>query len=149
MKAVVQRVSRASVVVDGRVVGRCGPGLLVLAAAHREDTEANAKKLADRVIGLRIFNDEAGKMNLALAAIPETSEPNILAVSNFTVYGETSKNRRPSFIESAPYEEGRLMFDAFVEELRHLGARVETGEFGAHMDVELVNDGPVTVIVEA
>ena len=149
MKAIVQRVSSASVTVDGKVVGSCGPGLLVLAAAHREDTESNASKLADRVFGLRIFNDEAGKMNLALSALPDSGKPNILAVSNFTVYGETAKNRRPSFIESAPYEEGKVLFEAFTSALAALGAKVETGEFGAHMEVELVNDGPVTVIVEA
>lgn len=144
MRAVVQRVSSASVSVDGKVVGSCGVGLLLLVAAHREDTESNAAKLADRVKGLRIFNDGEGKMNLALADVGGS----VLAVSNFTVYGETSKNRRPSFISSAPYEEGERLFDAFVASLRGLGVEVQTGIFGAHMDVSLVNDGPVTVIVE-
>lgn len=144
MRAVVQRVSSASVSVDGKVVGSCGVGLLVLVAAHREDTESNAAKLADRVKGLRIFNDGEGKMNLALTDVGGS----VLAVSNFTVYGETSKNRRPSFISSAPYEEGERLFDAFVASLRGLGIEVQTGIFGAHMDVSLVNDGPVTVIVE-
>lgn len=144
MRAVVQRVSSASVSVDGKVVGSCGVGLLVLVAAHREDTESNAAKLADRVKGLRIFNDGEGKMNLALTDVGGS----VLAVSNFTVYGETSKNRRPSFISSAPYEEGERLFDAFVASLRGLGVEVQTGIFGAHMDVSLVNDGPVTVIVE-
>lgn len=101
--------------------------------------------MADRVKGLRIFNDAEGKMNLALADVGGS----VLAVSNFTVYGETSKNRRPSFIQSAPYEEGQRLFEAFVAALRALDVEVETGVFGAHMEVSLVNDGPVTVILEA
>lgn len=145
MRSIVQRVSRAEVVVEGTVVGRCGVGLLVLVAAHREDTEVSARKMADRVKGLRIFNDAEGKMNLALADVGGS----VLAVSNFTVYGETSKNRRPSFIQSAPYEEGQRLFEAFVAALRALDVEVETGVFGAHMEVSLVNDGPVTVILEA
>lgn len=144
MKAVVQRVSSASVSVDGSVVGSIGVGLLVLAAAHRDDTEAEAGKLADRVAGLRIFNDEAGKMNLALRDVGGS----VLAVSNFTVYGETAKNRRPSFVEAAPYERGRELFDAFTAALRELGFTVEEGVFGADMKVSLLNDGPVTVILE-
>lgn len=148
MKAVVQRVSSAEVRVHGQVVGRIGKGLLALLAAHRADTESNAVKLANRVFGLRIFNDDAGKMNLALRDLPASDDAAVLAVSNFTIYGETSKNRRPSFIESAPYERGEELFGAFVNALSALGRRVETGIFGAHMDVALVNDGPVTVIVE-
>lgn len=144
MKAVVQRVTSASVEVDGKVVGSCGVGLLILVAAHRDDTDANAAKMADKIQGLRIFNDDAGKMNLALADV----DGSVLAVSNFTVYGETSKNRRPSFIGSAPYEEGRVLFDKMVDELRARDVKVETGIFGADMKVSLVNDGPVTVIVE-
>lgn len=145
MRAIVQRVSSASVTVDGRVVGSCGVGFVVLVAALRTDTVANAEKMADRVRGLRIFNDEAGKMNLALADVGGS----VLAISNFTVAGDASKNRRPSFIDAAPYEEGRHLFDGFVDALRRMGVTVATGEFGAHMDVELVNDGPVTVILEA
>lgn len=144
MKAVVQRVAWARVVVQGEVVGQCGKGLVVLAAAHRDDTPEQAAKMADRVAGLRIFNDAEGKMNLALAAV----EGSVLAVSNFTVYGETAKNRRPSFTESAPYDLGKERFDQFVEALRGMGVPVETGVFGADMKVELLNDGPVTVIVE-
>lgn len=144
MKAVVQRVSSASVEVDGRTVGACGVGLLLLVAAHRDDTEVNAAKMADKVQGLRIFNDETGKMNLALGDVGGT----VLAVSNFTVYGETSKNRRPSFIGSAPYEEGGKLFNVMIDELRKRGVTVETGIFGADMKVSLVNDGPVTVILE-
>lgn len=146
MKAVVQRVSRASVTVNGKVVGSCAQGFLVLVATHRDDTEREAVKMADRVAKLRVFNDEEGKMNLALSELdPQGS---VLAVSNFTVYGETAKSRRPSFIESAPYERGEELYEAFVRALTNLGVHVETGIFGAHMDVELVNDGPVTVILE-
>lgn len=144
MKAVVQRVSSASVSVDGSVVGASGVGLLVLAAAHRDDTLDHARKMADRVAGLRIFNDEAGKMNLSLRDVGGS----VLAVSNFTVYGETAKNRRPSFIEAAPYERGKELFEAFVSALRDLGLTVQEGVFGADMKVSLLNDGPVTVILE-
>lgn len=145
MKAVVQRVSEAFVRVDGKIVGSIGAGLVVLAAAHRNDTEAEARKLADRVLGLRIFNDEAGKMNLSLADVPDSG---ILAISNFTVYGETANNRRPSFVEAAPYQQGKLLFEAFVSALRERCTRVEEGIFGADMKVELINDGPVTVVVD-
>lgn len=144
MRAIVQRVSSASVVVDGATVGACETGLLVLVAAHREDTPERARKMADKIQGLRIFNDAEGKMNLALADVGGS----VLAVSNFTVYGETAKNRRPSFIESAPYAEGETLFNAMVEELRARCVAVQTGIFGADMKVSLVNDGPVTVIVE-
>lgn len=143
MRAIVQRVSQASVAVDGRIVGSCGVGLLVLVAAARDDTEARAVKMADRVRGLRVFNDEQEKMNLALADISGS----VLAVSNFTVYGDADKNRRPSFIEAAGYDEGERLYEGFVEALRAMGVHVETGEFGAHMDVSLVNDGPVTIIL--
>ena len=148
MKAVVQRVLSASVTVDGKAVGRCGKGLLVLAAAHKDDTNREAAKMADRVAGLRIFNDADGKMNLSLADLEDHQDPHILAVSNFTVYGETAKNRRPSFIEAAPFEQGQRLFEAFIESLQEKGLRVQTGEFGADMKVEMINDGPVTVILD-
>lgn len=146
MRAVVQRVSRASVQVDGEITGQIDHGFLVLVAAHRDDTEDDARKMADRVAKLRVFNDPEGKMNLALADLQPAGA--VLAVSNFTVYGETAKNRRPSFIASAPYDRGSELFDRFIEDLRGLGVQVETGIFGAHMEVALVNDGPVTVILE-
>jgi D-tyrosyl-tRNA(Tyr) deacylase len=150
VKAVVQRVLSASVTVEGRAVGKCGRGLLLLVAAHKRDSDAQAVKLADRIVNLRIFNDEAGKMNLALRdAIPESGENDILAVSNFTVYGETEKSRRPSFVDAAPYSEGERLFDLLVQALKDRGMRVGTGVFGADMKVELINDGPVTVILEA
>ena len=131
-------------VVDGQVVGRCGTGFLLLVGVHKNDTETDAVRLADRIAGLRILNDGDGKMNLALADVFGS----VLAVSNFTVYGETKKNRRPSFAESASFDVGRALFDRFVTALRDKGIVVETGIFGAHMNVSLVNDGPVTVIVD-
>jgi D-tyrosyl-tRNA(Tyr) deacylase len=141
----------ASVSVGGREVGRCGPGLLLLVGVHRDDTEAEAKLLADRVLGLRIFNDSAGKMNLAIRDFPQPEggfELEILAISNFTVYGD-AKSRRPSFTASASFEVGRELFDRFVKEVRCLGGSIQTGEFGADMRVSLVNDGPVTLVVDA
>ena len=142
MKAVVQRVSRASVSVNGSVVGRCEIGLLALVAAHKDDTEKEAAKLAEKLGTLRIFNDSDGKMNLALGEVGGS----VLAVSNFTVYGDAAKQRRPSFTEAAAFDRGKKLFDAFVEKLRASGIHVETGIFGAHMNVELLNDGPVTLI---
>ncbi len=162
MRAVVQRVSSASVAVDGKVVGEIGPGLLVLVGAHKDDTEENAKRLADRIAGMRIFNDFDGKMNLNLADAsvgspsPPTPSPpegrggpdsGVLAVSNFTVYGDVSQ-RRPSFVAAAPYERGEELFGAFVAALRTLGVHTQTGVFGADMKVTLTNDGPVTLVVD-
>lgn len=151
MRAVVQRVAMASVTVGGREVGRCGPGLLLLVGVHRDDSEAEAAKLAGRILGMRIFNDEAGKMNLAIRDFPDARggfKLEILAVSNFTVYGD-AKSRRPAFTASAPFERARGLFDRLVAELRTLGASVQTGEFGADMRVSLVNDGPVTLVAES
>jgi D-tyrosyl-tRNA(Tyr) deacylase len=144
MRAVVQRVASASVTVEGEVVGQCGVGLLVLVAAHREDVDAHASKMADRVLGMRIFPDEAGKMNLALKDVDGAG---VLAVSQFTLYGDASQ-RRPSFIDAAPFERGKELFDRFVSELRDRGAHVETGVFGADMMVSLVNAGPVTIVTD-
>ncbi len=149
MIAVVQRVVGAKVVVDHQVVGTCGTGLLLMVAAHKDDSETDATKLADRIAKLRIFNDAEGKMNLALSDLPVSEEPQILAISNFTVYGETAKNRRPSFTDSAPYDRAKFLFELFVQNLKDSGLRVETGIFGADMQVTLTSDGPVTVIVEA
>lgn len=143
-----QRVAWARVTVDGVAIGQCGRGLLVLAAAHRDDTNANAAKLADRLVKLRIFNDSDGKMNLALGDLEASADPQVLLISNFTVYGETAKNRRPSFIESAPYDQGKALFEQLFQHVLAHGIRCETGIFGADMKVELLNDGPVTVIVE-
>lgn len=150
MRAIVQRVSGATVTVDGREVGRCGYGLLLLVGVHRDDTQIESDRLADKIANLRIFGDTEGKMNLSLLdfTAPEGYEYDVLAVSNFTVYGDTKKNRRPSFAESADYEKGSMLFDRFVQSLRGRGIGVQTGVFGAHMHVAMVNDGPVTVIVD-
>lgn len=149
MRAVVQRVQHAQVVVEGRVVGACGHGLCLLVAAHREDTEASAEKLANKALNLRIFGDADGKMNLSIVDLAASGAAvGILAVSNFTVYGDAAKQRRPSFVQAAPFEEGQRLFECFVSSLRATGIPVETGLFGAHMEVNLVNDGPVTLILD-
>lgn len=160
MRAVVQRVSTAKVTVNGETVAEIGVGLLALVGAHKDDTDQNAKKLADRVAGVRIFNDADGKMNLSLSQLPvhrsaiapppdshSSAPPSVLAVSNFTVYGDPSQ-RRPSFVAAAPYDRGKELFDAFVAHLRSLGVQVQTGVFGADMQVSLTNDGPVTLVVD-
>lgn len=144
MRAVVQRVTSASVTVDGEVVGQCGQGLLLLVAAHKDDTHREVAKLAEKIGTLRIFNDSEGKMNLSIADIGGS----VLAISNFTVYGDASKQRRPSFMEAAGFDRGRELFDSFVERLKSQRLPTETGVFGAHMDVDIQNDGPVTLIVE-
>lgn len=154
MRAIVQRVSAATVAVDGREVGRCGYGLMLLVGVHVDDTEAEVKRLAEKVTQLRIFSDPAGKMNLSLLDFPSPEgagtryEYEILAVSNFTVYGDTKKNRRPSFVASAGFDRGQELFDRFVHHLRSSGIGVQTGIFGANMQVSLINDGPVTVILD-
>jgi len=146
MRAVIQRVLKASVEVNGKVIGQCGHGLLLLVGVHKDDTPAEAKRLADKIAGLRIFNDPEGKMNLSLQDFDPNLE--ILAVSNFTVYGDARKQRRPSFMESASFELGSDLFDRFIVETKALGIKVETGEFGADMQVSLVNDGPVTIVLD-
>jgi D-tyrosyl-tRNA(Tyr) deacylase len=138
MRALVQRVARASVAVEERSVATIGPGLLVLLGVSREDDEDAADRLAEKIRALRIFNDTEGRMNDALG------EREILCVSQFTLYGDTRKGNRPSFLAAAPGEQARPLYERFCE---RTGAR--RGEFGAHMAVELVNDGPVTVMVEA
>ena len=146
MRAIIQRVLSASVAVDGKVVGQCGNGLMLLVGIHRDDSEAESKKMAEKIAGLRIFNDLEGKMNLGLKDFDPFLE--VLAISNFTVYGDDRKQRRPSFMESASFEPGKLLFDHFVVSLQAEGIRVETGEFGADMQVSLVNDGPVTIVFD-
>lgn len=144
MRAVVQRVSRASVRVDGEVVGAIGRGLCVLVGVARGDSEADARALAEKVVGLRVFEDEAGKMNLGLLEIGGA----LLAVSQFTLLGDVRKGKRPSFVEAEEPEAANRLFEAFCEAARSLGAQVETGRFRAHMDVELVNKGPVTILLD-
>lgn len=145
MRAVVQRVSRAEVRVAGEVTGRIGPGLVVLLGVGRDDTESEAAWMLDKIVGLRIFADEAGKMNLSL----EDIRGGLLVVSQFTLYGDTRKGRRPSFIDAAPPELAVALYEKFVELARARGLDVGTGVFQAMMDVDLVNDGPVTLIVES
>ncbi|MCW5941160.1 MAG: D-tyrosyl-tRNA(Tyr) deacylase [Fimbriimonadaceae bacterium] len=134
--------------VEGLVVGEIGEGLLVLAAAHRDDPGERADRMAHKVANLRIFNDATGKMNLSLLDLLSDRPVGVLAVSNFTVYGDATKNRRPSFIEAAPYDDGERLFERFVSALGAL-VPVKKGVFGAHMEVTLVNDGPVTIVLES
>lgn len=145
MKAVIQRVSEAKVVVAGDTVGAIGPGILVLLGVEKGDTERDADRLADKIVGLRIFEDDAGKMNLALTEIGGA----LLAVSQFTLAGNCAKGRRPSFDGAAPPAEANRLYECFVARVRSLGVPVETGVFQAMMEVSLVNDGPVTFILES
>lgn len=145
MRAVIQRVSHARVVVGGQTTGEIGAGLAVLVAVGREDTSATTASMAEKIVHLRIFNDEQGKMNRSLL---DTGGA-ILAVSQFTLYGDARGQRRPSFIQAAPPELGKTLYEEFVLALRALGVRVETGIFQAHMSVELANDGPVTILLDS
>jgi len=145
MRAVVQRVKEARVEVEGRTVGAIGRGLLVLLGVSRQDTRAEADYLAGKILGLRIFPDEEGKMNRSV----EEVGGQLLVVSQFTLYGDTRKGRRPSFDQAAPQEQARSLYEYFVDVLRQRGARVETGIFQALMQVYLINDGPVTIICES
>jgi D-tyrosyl-tRNA(Tyr) deacylase len=145
MRAVVQRVSRARAVIADEVVGEIGRGLLVLLGVARSDTTEQAAWLADKIIGLRIFQDEEDKMNRGLVDISGA----MLVVSQFTLYGDCSKGRRPSFIDAAPPEIAIPLYEAFINAVRAQGIAIATGRFGAMMQVELVNDGPVTLIVES
>ena len=141
MKAVLQRVSRAQVVVQGATVGQIGAGLLVLLCAERGDADAQADKLLAKILKLRIFSDAAGKMNLSIADV----QGGLLVVSQFTLAADVSGGNRPSFKDAAPPEEGRRLYDYFVARARSAHPLVETGEFGADMQLHLVNDGPVTI----
>jgi len=145
MRAVIQRVSRARVVVDGKVTGEIGAGLLVLVGVGRGDTEGTAAAMVERILNLRIFNDEQGKMNLSLL---DTGGA-LLAVSQFTLYGDARGGRRPSFIQAAPADQGKALYEEFVGVARARGVRVEKGIFQAHMEVELTNDGPVTILMDS
>lgn len=144
MKVVVQRVSHASVSVDEETVGEIQAGLLLLVGIGHDDTQDDLVWMAEKVTGLRIFSDDAGKMNLSVA----DTQGGILAVSQFTLYGSTKKGKRPSFVAAAPPEVAKPLFDEFVVLLRARLSHVETGIFGAKMSVDLQNDGPVTLIVE-
>lgn len=144
MRVVLQRVSRAAVRVDGDTVGAIGSGFLVLVGFTAGDSEREIVWMAEKIAGLRVFSDDVGKMNRSLQEITGS----ILVVSQFTLYGDVRKGRRPSFVNAAPPEEAEALYAAFVRELGKRNFPVETGEFGALMDVELVNDGPVTLILE-
>lgn len=145
MRAVVQRVSRARVTVDGEVAGEIGAGFLVLLGVTHDDTARQAEWLAGKVAGLRVFEDAGGKMNRSVSEVGGA----VLAVSQFTLYGDCRKGRRPSFDAAARPEQARALYEAFISALRGCGLVVATGVFQAHMQVELVNDGPVTLILEA
>ena len=146
MRVVLQRVSRAAVRVDGRVTGEIGIGFLVLAGFAPTDSDETLGWMAEKILGLRLFGDAEGKMNLDLAAVHGA----VLVVSQFTLYGDARKGRRPSFVDAAPPEVAIPLYERFVALLKERGAgiAVATGEFGAMMDVDLVNDGPVTLILE-
>jgi len=145
MKLVVQRVTQASVTVEGERISEIGAGLLVLAGVSHSDTPFDARFLAKKTAKLRIFEDDAGKMNLSVADIGG----DVLAVSQFTLYGDCAKGNRPSFIGAARPEQGEALFNEFVQSLEKLGFPPSTGKFGADMKVELLNDGPVTLILES
>ena len=145
MRIVLQRVSRAEVRVEGRIVGSIGRGHLLLVGFQSTDGRDQIDWMAEKVLGLRVFSDPDGRMNLSL----EDVGGDLLVISQFTLYGDTSKGRRPSFVRAAAPEVATKLYDDFVGTLRsRTGRRVETGEFGAMMDVELVNDGPVTLVLE-
>lgn len=144
MRIVLQRVTSASVRVDGEVIGSIGTGFLLLFGAGHEDTEADCRRLADKISGLRIFSDENGKINLDLDSVGGE----ILVVPQFTLYADCRKGNRPNFIQAAKPDEANRLYEFFVEYLRSKGKHVETGSFGADMKVELLNDGPFTVILE-
>jgi D-tyrosyl-tRNA(Tyr) deacylase len=145
MRAVVQRVSRASVTVDGEMVGSIGQGLLILLGVSKNDTEESVRYCVDKSLNLRIFEDMEGKMNLSLLDI----DGEVLVVSQFTLYGDTRRGRRPSFIEAAPAEKASRLYECFVSECSKQVRRVQTGRFQAMMDVELVNAGPITILVDS
>jgi D-tyrosyl-tRNA(Tyr) deacylase len=145
MRAVVQRVSRASVKVDGVVVGEIGKGLLVLVGVAQDDTESDADYLVDKIIGLRIFEDAEEKMNLSVKDVNGA----VLAVSQFTLYGDVRRGKRPSFDAAARPEQAKKLYEYFVERVRATGLKCETGTFQAMMKVELANEGPVTIMIDS
>jgi D-tyrosyl-tRNA(Tyr) deacylase len=145
VRAVVQRVSRAKVAVDDAVTGEIGRGLLVLLGVAKDDGEADADYLAEKICGLRIFEDEGGKMNLAVGEIGGA----VLVVSQFTLYGDVRRGKRPSFDAAALPDDARRLYEYFVGRVRQAGLRCETGQFQAMMQVELVNDGPVTMMLDS
>jgi D-tyrosyl-tRNA(Tyr) deacylase len=144
MRVVLQRVSRASVTIDGRTAGAVGRGFCLLVGLTHGDTDATVDWMADKVAGLRLFPEAEGKMNLGLDQVGGA----VLVISQFTLYGDTAKGRRPSFVDAARPEQAIPLYERFVAALGQRGLQVATGEFGAHMEVEIHNDGPVTLILE-
>lgn len=145
MRAVIQRVTAARILVEGKVTGQIGPGLMVLVAVGREDVAAAASLMAEKVVHLRIFNDVDGKMN---RSVLDTGGA-LLAASQFTLYGDARGGRRPSFIQAAPPELGKALYEEFLRAVAARGVPVQTGIFQTHMSVELVNDGPVTILLDS
>ena len=145
MRAVVQRVAHCRVTVEGKTVAEIGKGLLVLLGVAQPDNESAAEYLAEKILGLRIFEDEAGKMNLSV----QDKRGEVLVVSQFTLYGDVRRGKRPSFDAAARPEQAKRLYDYFVARIRAAGLRCETGVFQAMMDVELVNDGPVTILLDS
>lgn len=145
MKAIIQRVSRASVEVDGKIIGEIGPGLVILLGVAEDDEESDADYLAEKIVNLRIFNDDEDKMNLSLSDI----QGEILAISQFTLYANTRKGRRPSFIGAALPEKAEPLYDYFIKKIEETGIGAAKGIFGAMMTVKIFNEGPVTIIMES
>jgi D-tyrosyl-tRNA(Tyr) deacylase len=145
MRAVVQRVSRAQVAVNGEITGQIGLGLLVLLGVGRDDANADATYLVEKIAGLRVFEDAQGKMNLSVQDVGGS----VLAVSQFTLYGDVRRGKRPSFDAAAPPEKARQLYEFFVDQIRAAGLRCETGRFQEMMQVELVNEGPVTILLDS
>lgn len=145
MRAVIQRVTEASVTVDQQIVGEIRRGFLVLVGVAEDDTQEDVNLIASKIAGLRVFEDADGKMNLALADVGGS----VLLVSQFTLYGDCRKGRRPSFVAAARPEKAKALYQSVAAELRGLGLHVETGTFQAHMDVRLLNDGPVTLLLDS
>jgi D-aminoacyl-tRNA deacylase len=145
MRVVVQRSKQASVTVDGEIIGEITKGFVLLVGITHGDTAEDAKYVAEKIVNLRVFEDHEGKMNLSLSQI----EGEILSISQFTLYGDCRKGRRPNFMEAAHPDHASVIYDQFNQFLRDQGVKVETGQFGAMMDVALINDGPVTLIVES
>lgn len=145
MRAVVQRVKKASVKVDDTIIAGIGKGILIYLGVGRLDDSSDIDYLVNKVIGLRIFEDEDEKMNLSVSDI----EGEVLVISQFTLYGDVRKGKRPSFTDSAPPSIGNDFYNIFVEKIRQMNLKVETGEFGAHMEVDYINDGPVTILLDS
>jgi D-tyrosyl-tRNA(Tyr) deacylase len=146
MKVILQRVKSAAVSSEGKEISQIGPGLLLLVGIRADDTLVDIENMVGKTLGLRIFDDEEGKLNKTI--IEAFKSPELLVVSNFTIYGDTRKGRRPSFIRSAKAKKAETIFNGFVSSLEDTGVQVKTGTFGAVMEVSLVNDGPVTLIIE-